>query len=71
MRKVWYHQIWIQNYLGFIVSDLLYIPIYNIIFASFINLKYVLLKIAIKIQKIMNYELPNWPKASQILDFVS
>ena len=22
MRKVWYHQIWIQNYLGFIVSDL-------------------------------------------------
>ena len=27
MRKVWYHQIWIQNYLGFIVSDLIYIPI--------------------------------------------
>ena len=26
MRKVWYHQIWIQNYLGFIVSDLTYIP---------------------------------------------
>ena len=25
MRKVWYHQIWIQNYLGFIVSDLTYI----------------------------------------------
>ena len=25
MRKVWYHQIWIQNYLGFIVSDLMYI----------------------------------------------
>ena len=24
MRKVWYHQIWIQNYLGFIVSDLMY-----------------------------------------------
>ena len=24
MRKVWYHQIWIQNYLGFIVSDLIY-----------------------------------------------
>ena len=23
MRKVWYHQIWIQNYLGFIVSDLM------------------------------------------------
>ena len=21
MRKVWCHQIWIQNYLGFIVSD--------------------------------------------------
>ena len=26
MRKVWYHQIWIQNNLGFIVSDLKYIP---------------------------------------------
>ena len=25
MRKVLYHQIWIQNYLGFIVSDLTYI----------------------------------------------
>ena len=25
MRKVWYHQIWIQNYLGLIVSDLMYI----------------------------------------------
>ena len=25
MMKVWYHQIWIQNYLGFIVSDLTYI----------------------------------------------
>ena len=25
MRKVWYHQIWIQTYLGFIVSDLMYI----------------------------------------------
>ena len=25
MRKVWYHQIWIQNYFGFIVSDLTYI----------------------------------------------
>ena len=25
MRKVWYHQIWIQTYLGFIVSDLTYI----------------------------------------------
>jgi hypothetical protein len=24
MREVWYHQIWIQNYLGFIVSDLMY-----------------------------------------------
>ena len=24
MRKVWYHQIWIQNYLGFIVSDLVF-----------------------------------------------
>ena len=23
MRKVWYHQIWIQNNLGFIVSDLI------------------------------------------------
>ena len=22
MRKVWYHQIWIQNYLAIIVSDL-------------------------------------------------
>ena len=26
MRKVWYYQIWIQNNLGFMVSDLLYIP---------------------------------------------
>ena len=25
MRKVWYHKIWIQNYFGFIVSDLMYI----------------------------------------------
>ena len=25
MRKVWYHQIWIQKYLVFIVSDLIYI----------------------------------------------
>ena len=25
-RKVWYHQIWIPNNLGFIVSDLIYIP---------------------------------------------
>ena len=25
MRKVWYHQIWIQNNLGFMVSDLIYI----------------------------------------------
>ena len=25
MRKVWYHQIWIQKNLGFIVSDLIYI----------------------------------------------
>ena len=24
MRKVWYHQIWIQKYLGFIVLDLMY-----------------------------------------------
>ena len=28
MRKVCYHQIWIQNYFGFIVSDLTYIPKY-------------------------------------------
>ena len=26
MRKVWYHQIWIQNNLDFIVSDLTYVP---------------------------------------------
>ena len=26
IRKVWYHQIWIQTYLGFIVLILLYIP---------------------------------------------
>ena len=26
MREVWYHQSGIQNYLGFIVSDLIYIP---------------------------------------------
>ena len=26
MRKVWFYQIWIQNYLGFIVSDLTYVP---------------------------------------------
>ena len=25
MRKVWYHQTWIQTYLGFIVLDLMYI----------------------------------------------
>ena len=25
-RKVWYHQIWIPSNLGFIVSDLMYIP---------------------------------------------
>ena len=25
MRKVWYHQIWIQNYFGFIMSDLMYV----------------------------------------------
>ena len=25
MSKVWYYQIWIQNYLGFIVSDLKFI----------------------------------------------
>ena len=30
MRKVWYHQIWIQNYFGFIVLILLYIsPIFD------------------------------------------
>ena len=28
MRKVWYHQIWIQNCLGFIVSDLMYVSKY-------------------------------------------
>ena len=26
MRKVWYHQIWIQNNLGFMVSGLIFIP---------------------------------------------
>ena len=26
MRKVWYHQIWIQTYFGFVVSDLIYMP---------------------------------------------
>ena len=26
-RKVWYHQIWIKNYLGFIVPDLVYIVV--------------------------------------------
>ena len=31
MRKVWYHQIWFQNYLGFIVSDLLYIHLENLL----------------------------------------
>ena len=45
--------------------------IYNIIFATFINLNKILLKITIKVQKIMNSKLPNWPKASQILDYVS
>ena len=36
MRKVCYHQIWIQNYLGFIVSNLLYILILlNILFQNF------------------------------------
>ena len=29
MRKVWYHQIWIQNHLGFIVSDLTYMPTFR------------------------------------------
>ena len=32
MRKVWYHQIWIQNYLGFIVSDLIFMFQYSNIF---------------------------------------
>ena len=27
MRKVWYHQIWIQNNLGFIVLILMYVPV--------------------------------------------
>ena len=41
MRKVWYHQIWIQNTLGFMVSDLMYLDtIWNestcLIFYSFI-----------------------------------
>ena len=26
MRKVWYHQIWIQNNFGFMESDLMYLP---------------------------------------------
>ena len=26
MMKVWYHQIWNQNNLGFMVSELMYIP---------------------------------------------
>ena len=29
MRKVWYHQIWIQNYFGFIVWDLMYMLLWN------------------------------------------
>ena len=29
MRKVWYHQIWIQNNLGFMVSDLMYTTEYS------------------------------------------
>ena len=28
MRKVWYHQIWIQNYFSFIVSDIMYILVW-------------------------------------------
>ena len=32
MRKVWYHQIWIQNYLGFIVSDLVKGPKFGTLF---------------------------------------
>ena len=27
MKKVWYHQIWIQNYVDFIVSDLMFTAI--------------------------------------------
>ena len=31
MRKVWYHQIRIQNYFNFIVSDLLYMTLHNLV----------------------------------------
>ena len=30
LRNVWYHQIWIQNYLGFIVSDLMKASLSNL-----------------------------------------
>ena len=30
MRKVWYHQIWIQNNLGFMVLILLYTPYFSV-----------------------------------------
>ena len=29
MMKIWYHEIWIQNYLGFIVSDLTYMYVFK------------------------------------------
>ena len=29
MRKVWHHQIWIQNNIGFMVSDLIYTSLYR------------------------------------------
>ena len=34
MRKVWYHQIWIQNNLGFMVLILMYISTYKAIFEN-------------------------------------
>ena len=34
MKKFWYHQIWIQNYFSFIVSDLTYLPTVDIGFGN-------------------------------------
>ena len=42
-RKVWYHQIWIQNYLGFIVSDLNFSQLYD-----FLKLHWIFLSFSVK-----------------------
>ena len=39
MRKVWYHQIWIQKYLGFIVSDLTYMRLHSLLIKASLQAK--------------------------------